>query len=47
MVTNCESYLFQRPDDAIIRGYDKEAEHDMVQENTFLTNYEPLTKRCN
>jgi len=42
---NCESYLFQRPDDAVIRGYDKEAEHDIVQEGTFLTNYEPLTKK--
>ncbi|MFT3739367.1 MAG: hypothetical protein QM786_11460 [Breznakibacter sp.] len=43
-VKNCEAYLFQRPDEAIIRGYDKEAEHDIVQDNTFLTNYEPLTK---
>ncbi|PZX13559.1 hypothetical protein LX69_02592 [Breznakibacter xylanolyticus] len=42
---NCESYLFQRPDDAVIRGYDKEAEFDIVQDNTFLTNYEPLTKK--
>lgn len=44
LVTNCESYLFQRPDEAIIRGYDKEAEADIVQNNTFLTNYEPLTR---
>jgi phosphoenolpyruvate carboxykinase (diphosphate) len=44
LVTNCENYLFQRPDEAIIRGYDKEAEADIVRENTFLTNYEPLTK---
>jgi hypothetical protein len=42
---NCESYLFQRPDDAVIRGYDKEAEFDIVQDNTFLTNYEPLSKK--
>lgn len=40
---NCENYLFQRPDDAVIRGYDKEAEEDIVKGNTFLTNYEPLT----
>ncbi|MDP2336757.1 MAG: hypothetical protein Q8N05_09965 [Bacteroidota bacterium] len=40
---NCESFLFQRPDEAIIRGYDKEAEAEIVQNNTFLTNYEPLT----
>jgi len=44
LVTNCEQYLFQRPDEAVIRGYDKEAEQDIVQENTFLTNYEPLVK---
>lgn len=45
LVTNCESYLFQRPDDAVIRGYDKDAEKDIVQNNTFLTNYEPLTRQ--
>ncbi len=44
LLTNCESYLFQRPDEAIIRGYDKEAEEDIVSDNTFLTNYEPLTR---
>jgi phosphoenolpyruvate carboxykinase (diphosphate) len=44
IVKNCEAYLFQRPDDAVIRGYDKEAEHDIVQDNTFLTNYEPLNR---
>jgi hypothetical protein len=43
LVTNCESYLFQRPDEAVIRGYDKETEIDLVQKNSFLTNYEPLT----
>jgi len=44
IVTNCESFLFQRPDEAIIRGYDKEAEADIVREGTFLTNYEPMTR---
>ncbi len=44
IVANCESYLFQRPDEAVIRGYDKEAEADIVTSNTFLTNYEPLNK---
>ena len=43
LVANCESYLFQRPDEAVIRGYDKEAEQEIVDNNTFLTNYEPLT----
>lgn len=42
---NCEAHLFQRPDEAIIRGYDKEAEADICSENTFLTNYEPLTRQ--
>lgn len=41
---NCESYLFQRPDEAIIRGYDIDAEADIVQSGTFLTNYEPMRK---
>ncbi|MBI9064856.1 MAG: hypothetical protein JEZ14_22915 [Marinilabiliaceae bacterium] len=45
IVTNCESYLFQRPDEAIIRGYDKGAEQDIVTNGTFLTNYEPLTRQ--
>lgn len=42
LVANCEYYFFQRPDEAIHRGYDKDAEADIVQKNTFLTNYEPL-----
>lgn len=45
LVTNCESHLFQRPDEAIYRGYDKEAEADISSRNTFLTNYQPLTKQ--
>ncbi len=45
IVANCESYLFQRPDDAVIRGYDKGAEADIVSDNTFLTNYEPLMRK--
>ncbi|HRK62420.1 MAG TPA: hypothetical protein PLY88_07735 [Candidatus Omnitrophota bacterium] len=45
VVTNCEYRLFQRPDDAIIRGYDKQAELDLSSPNTFLSNYEPLTKK--
>lgn len=44
LVANCESHLFQRPDEAVIRGYDKEAEREIVDNNTFLTNYEPLSK---
>ena len=44
MVANCESHLFQRPDEAIVRGYDKGAELDLVSNNVFLTNYELLKK---
>ncbi|MDF1489815.1 hypothetical protein [Tessaracoccus caeni] len=43
-VTNCESLLFQRPDDAIHRGYDKQAEADIASPGTFLSNFEPLTR---
>jgi hypothetical protein len=42
-VQNCEMRLFQRPDDAIHRGYDKQAEADISTPGTFLSNYEPLT----
>lgn len=44
VVDNCEQRLFQRPDEAVNRGYDKEAEADMCKPNSFITNYEPLTK---
>jgi hypothetical protein len=42
---NCESRLFQRPDDAIHRGYDKQTEADFAQPGNFFSNYEPLTAR--
>ena len=41
-VTNCEWRLFQRPDEAINRGYDKTTESDFSGENVFFSNYEPL-----
>ena len=41
-VHNCEYRFFQRPDDAIIRGYDKQAEADLSSHGAFLSNYEPL-----
>ena len=40
---NCEQRLFQRPDDAVHRGYDKMAESDFVQPDNFFSNYQPLT----
>ena len=43
-VHNCEYRFFQRPDDAIIRGYDKQAEIDLSSAGSFLSNYEPLTR---
>ena len=42
-VQNCERRLFQRPDDAIHRGYDRQAEADIAQPDTFISNFEPLT----
>lgn len=44
-VLNCESRLFQRPDDAIHRGYDKQTEADFAQPGNFFSNYEPLTRK--
>ena len=43
-VHNCEYRFFQRPDDAIIRGYDKQAEEDLSSFGSFLSNYEPLDR---
>ncbi len=42
-VKNCEYRLFQRPDDAIHRGYDKQTESDFSNPGNFFSNYEPLT----
>jgi hypothetical protein len=44
LVANCETMLFQRPDDAIHRGMDKQAEADIASPGTFLSNFEPLTR---
>ncbi len=44
VVNNCERLLFQRPDDAIHRGYDKQTEKDMAREDTFISNFQPLTR---
>ena len=44
-VGNCEFRLFQRPDDAIHRGFDKQAEADLAREGlNFISNFEPLTR---
>jgi hypothetical protein len=44
IVENCEYRLFQRPDEAVNRGFDKQAESDLASPNNFLSNFEPLTK---
>ncbi len=41
-IKNCETRLFQRPDDAIHRGYDKQAERDLAGPRNFISNFEPL-----
>ena len=41
-IQNCEHRLFQRPDDAIHRGYDHQAEADIAEPDTFISNFEPL-----
>src|SRR5262249_40727314 len=44
-VSNCEHRLFQRPDDAIHRGFDKQAEADLARQGVnFISNFEPLTR---
>jgi len=40
---NPEMRLFQRPDDAITRGYDKLTEEHLAGPDNFLSNFEPLT----
>jgi hypothetical protein len=44
-IQNCEQRLFQRPDDAIHRGYDKQTESDFARWDNFFSNYEPLTQK--
>lgn len=43
LVKNCESRLFQRPDDAINRGLDTQTESDLAENDNFISNFEPLT----
>ena len=42
-VENCEYRLFQRPDDAVHRGLDKQTELDLSQPGSFISNFEPLS----
>ena len=43
-VQNCEYRLFQRPDEAIHRGFDVQAEGDLAKPCNFLCNFEPMTR---
>lgn len=42
-VKNCEFRLFQRPDDAVHRGLDKQCEADLARADNFIVNFEPLS----
>jgi phosphoenolpyruvate carboxykinase (diphosphate) len=42
LAINTEQRLFQRPDDAIHPGLDKQTEADMARSDNFLSNFEPL-----
>ncbi len=42
LAKNCEYRLFQRPDDAIIPGFDRQTELEMAQDGNFMANFEPL-----
>lgn len=42
LTLNCEYRLFQRPDDAVHRGLDAQAERDLAEPGNFLSNFEPL-----
>jgi hypothetical protein len=44
IVENCENRFFQRPDDAIHRGLDHQAEKDLASTGNFISNFEPLKK---
>jgi len=41
---NVEARFFQRPDDAVVRGYDKQAEADLARRDNFISNFEPLSR---
>ncbi len=43
LVKNCEFRLFQRPDEAVHKGFDTQTEIDMAQPGNFVANFEPLS----
>lgn len=44
LAENCEFRLFQRPDDAIHPGFDRQTEEDMAGSGLFCSNFQPLTR---
>ena len=42
LLHNCERRLFQRPDEAILRGTDLQTEADLAGQDNFISNFEPL-----
>jgi phosphoenolpyruvate carboxykinase (diphosphate) len=44
LAQNCEFRLFQRPDDAIHPGLDRQTEADMAGQGLFCSNFQPLTR---
>jgi hypothetical protein len=44
LAQNCEFRLFQRPDDAIHPGLDRQTEADMAGAGLFCSNFQPLTR---
>jgi hypothetical protein len=44
LAQNCEFRLFQRPDDAIHPGLDRQTEEDMSSPGLFCSNFQPLTR---
>jgi hypothetical protein len=41
-VANCEYRLFQRPDEAVHRGLDRQTEIDLARTDNFISNFEPI-----
>ena len=39
---NCEARLFQRPDEAIHRGSDRQTERELTEPGNFISNFAPL-----
>jgi hypothetical protein len=44
LVENCEAMLFQRPDEAVRRGADRETEAYLAGSGNFMSNFAALTR---